>query len=420
MAGDFRFKTYSDITDDLVNDLKENQVKLPSSKKITDFSEGSVIYTILRSIAATLSDYWTNFKSLSDSFYVSTATGDSLVQRLQDFNYSPRLGTKSTGIVYAVKKPDNTFNSSIPVGTVLLSANPQATLTVTRVDNINGGFTRNATSNQAVKLVVESTSVGELTIDAGTALYTFDPTYKSLSFFVGSSFNSDFTVFSGAGITGGTSSDTEDEMRAGFRSYIQSIGYGTASIIENAVKGLPGVKNATVFDNSILLTSGQIESKHPGSFVVQVVPELWENGSLPESLKTLVIEEINSKKSAGIRFDVTAPPVTALNCVVVLKTTLGSNNPKVVSYVSDVTSRVKSAFSSLSPGQSIYVAALEGSLFSSEVTQKGVSVQILYPENYPVQYLRGKSAEVGPSREVKPASSESTITLLGLSITAEN
>jgi hypothetical protein len=87
---------------------------------------------------------------------------------------------------------------------------------------------------------------------------------------------------------------------------------------------------------------------------------------------------------------------------VTIKTTKVETSQEVVAHTEVVRNKIKAYFSQLAAGSSIYVSALEGTLFNSSVTDIGVKVELKYTSDYPVVSQRGQLAEQGINRVVTP------------------
>lgn len=410
MAREFDSKTNGDIFNDLVADLQAAQLNIAPSKQLSDFSEGSIIHSLIRGVSATISKYWDYFSILTNSFYIDTATGDKLVRRLKDFNYVPKTGTKSTGSIVIIRPAGVVYRGQIPVGTQFTSS--FGTVVTKQLATFN-----NETTKQAIAIPVEALSIGSVTIPVNTPLTNSANEYSKLIVAVGNTvgLGNDNTV-SGSPVTGGTDADSDATMRAGFRTYIQNLGYGTADIIEKAVKSLPGVSNAYVKDNSMVIGGVIEEGNHPGSIVIQVLPTSWQLGNIPQSVKDLVSTEVSAKKAAGIRFDITSFPVVKVNCFVNVKTSLQSGSDALSTYTSTtIPNSINNLFSSFIKGSELYAGAVEGLIFDARVATIGVSVSFTYADNSNTSLI-GTSAEVGAERKVSPGS-ESILVLNSLAVT---
>lgn len=399
MPREFESKTYDNIFSDIKTAIESNQANLPQSKKLSDFSEGSIIYTIIRSIAATISNYWSFIKELTDGFYVSTATGAKLFRRLQDFNYTVKTGSFSTGTVYIVKPAESTSTiTTVPLNTELISSDGSAAFNIeSYVDPTKTGFSSNNASAQAIQVIVRAKQMGPVTLAPGVAL--FSRNYTGLTFKVGTQSNTTFTEFSGTGITGGTASETDQEARVGFRSYIQNLGYGTVPIIENAVKSITGVQDATVHDNKLLLQNNTMVTQ-PGSIVVDVKPTSYVNGNISQDLKNKITDEINRKRPAGLRFFIRTPELVKLDCVVYVKSTV-QDPVQLAAYATSAKTKLNTFFSSLSPGKSVYLSVLENSIFDASISNISLKIVMTYSADNNSN-VAGQEAGNNENREVLP------------------
>ena len=118
---DFTPKTSEEILKDAINYLYLNT-------NISDFNVGSVIRTILESMALEDANQYYQMYSLLDSFFLQSATGEALDDRAADYDISRKPSTSSGGQVLFL---DTNLQRSF------LTANVDAGATVLYVEDVS-------------------------------------------------------------------------------------------------------------------------------------------------------------------------------------------------------------------------------------------------------------------------------------------
>lgn len=350
-------KTFSDIENSLITTLEDQQQFLsPNKPKLSDFTPGSVIGTLIRSIAITLSSYWDYLEELVKGFYVSTATGDKLDRRLADFSFARKIGNPASGKVAVIRPKDVNFRGNIPAGTILTKGSLVFTTAATSSDF--------PSSTDRAVVFVDVTSTGNSTesnLVANTALTPINTTYSGLTFIVGSILNSDKTQATSGGLVGGLDDETDENVRTRFQTYIQNLGKGTPQVIKTAVQAVSGVRQCQIYDNSRVV-AGEITGNNPGYIVVQVQPTNIVEG-LSASLQAAISIAVEANKAAGIAYEIYSIPVKSVNLTVTIKTALANNSNEWQTYQNALSDYVTEFFNNLAVQQAFYPAALAAQLY---------------------------------------------------------
>ena len=380
---DFEIKTYDDINNDFVTELTAQQANLPAGKKaLTDFSVGSMISTILRSIASVLSSYWSFVKDITDGFYTTTATGDRLKRRFQDFGFEMHLGYPASGKVCVVQTAGGSFARSVNIGDTLYSGSWGYTVTAGCQS-----FTPNSSSNQLQFVTVTANQNGAGgNLGAGVVLTPGDSSYQGLTFTVGSSMNSTQTVVTSGGLTGGSDDESEANARLRFVDYIQNLGKGTTGVIEAAVKGVAGVKSVHCYDNSVI-SGGLIDGPeqdvthvYPGNCVLLVLPDQVDNtttSGLPPALETAIRAVVDSSKAAGMAYAIKTFNTLQVDVAVKLRSPLTVPSTDWDAYTAKLTTLIHSTFNGLTVNQSLNVLGLQAQLTALDITKASGGLQVI-------------------------------------------
>jgi len=403
MPKEFESKTFKTINQEMVDTLVSQQQG--NTKKLTDFSEGSIIGSIFRSISSTISGMWSELESLIDGFYIETATGDLLKRRFRDFAFEMKTGTQASGTVLVVRDPGVSFTADIDINSSLFfTGNYNLEFVV-----ISGSYTSvfgpiNDIRNSKTLSVRCTSKTSEANLQAGTTLVSNNPTYSGLKFIVGSNIDSSGNV-SGSPLSNGLDDETDEEARERFKTYIQNLGKGTVEIIEASVKSVSGVRACTVYDNSKVInnsidgpeTSNNLR-KYPGHIVVQVQPSNIQEGLA--LIEANIVNAIETNKAAGIAYDIFTVPVTQIILVVTVRTTQSTLSD---AYKRLIESTLETKFNSLEIDEPIRLFALQNELYKADL-ESGVGLVATGGITVAAKTISGTPINAGNLGEVYPVS----------------
>lgn len=400
MPKEFESKTFDEINQELVDELVTQQQN--NTKKLTDFTEGSIIGSLFRSIAATVSKYWSELESLVDGFYIETATGDLLKRRFEDFAFEMKTGTKSGGSVYVVRPAGVNFTGSILIGTSLFLDKLEFVVQSGSDSEVFGPITSTPAAKRLVVRANSNSSIGNLS--AGTTLFSSNPQHEGLKFIVGTSVDASGNV-SGGGLTGGLDDESDEEARLRFKTYIQNLGKGTLSIIQSSVLSVAGVRACTVYDNSKIInnaidgpTASNNQRKYPGNIVVQVQPSNIQDGLA--LIEADVVSAIESSKAAGIAYDIFTVPVTQIILVVNVRTSQASLSD---SYKQLIQTTLENKFNSLEIDEPIRLFALQNELYIAD-KESGNALVATGGITVLAKNIAGQLIDAGQTGQVYPTS----------------
>lgn len=384
---DFEIRTFDDLSGEMVSEIQQQQEGLEGRKKLTDFSQGSVIMTLVRAVAAVVARAWIFLEELTEGFYVSTATGDRLKRRLRDFGFEMLPGSRATGAVLVVRQAGDSFTGSIRPGDVLSRGDLVFTV-------IGGSQEFGPVSSDSVvrAVTVQANENGVLAnLPANTQLQSADTRYRGLTFIVGTSIDQAKVNATSGGFSGGIDDETDDQARTRFQSYIKNIGKGTIDVIENAVKQVSGVRTAKVWDNSRLNSSTNLREGprspsveepegfpgYPGYIVVQVQPVVVEpSGNLTPTMLTAVSQVIEANKAAGVAYQIQTVSAVVIDVVVRIGTAIDTQSADWTNYTARLQTTLQNAFNLLNVNDPLYTGALAGDLLAVDRAKAPGGIQL--------------------------------------------
>lgn len=236
------------------------------TSKITDFSVGSAIRTLLEAIALQLEEFYFNMHQ-SVEYAIENAVYSA-------FGFSKNPSSSSTGFVTLTFKNAIPKSITIKAGT-LFSTNPAATPVIyfrSTEDVVVIAETKQALI--PVECVTKGT-IGNLPANTVTSMATTNSYVESVS--------------NTSSFTNGTNEENNTSRKTRFKEYIRSLQRGTKEAISYGAKTVPGVAGAWVDDNYI-------------GFVRVYAHD--SNGELPNKLKVQILEVLESYRAAGIEVEV--------------------------------------------------------------------------------------------------------------------
>ena len=251
-----------------VNELLKSLITWVSTgtSKITDFSIGSAIRTLLEAVALQLEEFYFNLHQ-SVEYAIENAVYSA-------FGFNKNPATNSTGFVTLTFKNAIPKSITIKAGTVF-STNPAATPVIyfrSTEDIVVVAETKQALI--PVECVTKGT-VGNLPANTVVAMSTTNSYIESVN--------------NESAFTNGTDEENNTSRKARFKEYIRSLQRGTKEAIAYGTKTVPGVAGAWVDDNYI-------------GFVRVYAHD--SNGELPNELKIQILEVLESYRAAGIEVEV--------------------------------------------------------------------------------------------------------------------
>jgi uncharacterized phage protein gp47/JayE len=245
------------------------------TSKITDFSIGSAIRTLLEAVALQLEEFYFNLHQ-SVEYAIENAVYNA-------FGFSKNAASNSTGFVTL------TFKNTIPQSITLKSGTVFST-------------------NPGITPVIYFTSTEDIVIIAGTrqALIPVECTTKgTVGNLPANTINHIITtnsyiesVNNESSFINGNDEESNVSRKARFKEYIRSLQRGTKEAIAYGTKTVTGVAGAWVDDNYI-------------GFVRVYAHD--SNGELPNLLKNKILEVLEDYRAAGIEAEVLPVVKTEIN-----------------------------------------------------------------------------------------------------------
>lgn len=316
----------------LFNDLAQTLGQLGS--KLTNFRQGSGLYTLSRAWLNLLARSEVEFRDLVLSFYSQLATGDDLDRRVNDFGLKRKDGTYASGRITIV--PNLTTVATLPRYSLVQTVNGSESF-LTQTELTLGG--RNATSVDVI-----SVNPVALNLPAGSRLRI--PALP------------DAVVTVLQSIQGGSPPETDSELRKRFQDFILSLQESTLRAIRRSVLAIPGVSQVLILD------------QYPIQGVFTVVYDTTTND--PNSLLESVKGAVEITKALGVPYQII--PVIRRQINILVRVTY--LNPFVVNEAElDVTNALSSI--SLGINTSLNISTLVSTILRAN---KGiVDVAVLSP-----------------------------------------
>lgn len=216
---------------DIINDLKADMVAYGS--KFSDLNQGSRIASLMKAFASSLSLAWIGLAQISQTFYVSTASGSDLAARVTDLGMVPGAGTQAAGALLGF----TTSTATIPAGALLQTADGLVIVEVAQAKTITAPFT-------AIPVIAAQVGViGNLA--AGTVLTVTDGTLSSITFRVGST-GVDINNNPTGPLVGGTDPESDVAVRNRFPLYLKTLSRATLDAVTQALEAIPGITSLIV------------------------------------------------------------------------------------------------------------------------------------------------------------------------------
>jgi uncharacterized phage protein gp47/JayE len=220
-------ESVNQIMDQFRSALKED------SSDLYSFPDKGNLYAIYRSVALVIQEQNTKLQTINQNLYLDTASGEALDYKALEYNISRSNGAGSSGSVIILGNI-----SSVSANTILTDNNTRLQFQVQdRVSVTNG-------RGVASVLCTEYTSLGNL--PAGTELY--NSVYSNVRFIVGSTYDPLLNQYVGS-LNGGSSAESDDQLRARVKSTIQNLGLSTLNALKQRAINISGVSKVDIIEN---------------------------------------------------------------------------------------------------------------------------------------------------------------------------
>lgn len=260
--------------------------RIVNSTKITNTVPGSVIRTIVESLLAELDIQYYELDKIFRAMDIDSATGDDLDSLVKILGVVRKSATKCIATITFGRSEALQTDVNIPTGSVV------STYTDTDGNNIEFIVTQ---ENAVLSAGQTSVNVECTARDAGEIYVPKDSIVIMNTPIVNIEYvNNNNNIF------GGTSAESDEELRERSRGVLDLLGRGTANALEAAVMAIDGVQDAVCSDLS----------RGVGTADMIVVTD---NIPPTEELKGLVKDTVEQTKAAGIDVGIIYPDIITVN-----------------------------------------------------------------------------------------------------------
>lgn len=335
------FKEKEQIVENIAIKLRE---KISDNIDLTD---GSVLRTIVESIAAELDlQYW-QMEQIYNGSFIDTAYGDDLTELVKI------LGIERTPPAYA--NGYVTFRRSAPALDDYII--PEGTIVETREDldgnSISYIVKNNVILNKGdmeVDAYIECMEPGVIGNISENNIITINNPPLGIE-----------SVINKEPIIGGREEESDDSLRERAKKVLDTTGLGTVEAITNQISQVSGIEKVSVFDMR----------RGIGTVDILVLGDIVP---LPESKIRELNEVINSVKAAGIDVLLYEPDVININ--VELKVYINENIP-LDSVYSDIYSAIINYVNNLDIGETLILNQLRKHILNSN--SNIIDIEIITP-----------------------------------------
>jgi hypothetical protein len=233
----FTFKSFAQIVEEVSGAIQQRAEG--DTRPLRDVSSLSVMGALVRAFAAGLVSAWDQLRSLREGFYVSTAYGTLLDDRLGDLGMLRNPGLQARGFVLARSLSADTTSVGIEEGTLL------STQTVPTLDFLVVSTATYSGTEQAVEIEAVQSGLA-YNLPAGTRLYTSSTALQDMRFEVGST---RLDGLAQGDLLGGLNAETDADYALRFPYYLQGLPRSTYGAVRQALLGTPGV-SGLVLENA--------------------------------------------------------------------------------------------------------------------------------------------------------------------------
>ena len=297
-----------------------------SNSELANFPNFGNLYSIFRAVGSTIIEQDVALDTLNSNLFLTTATGDSLDAKANEFNIQRKLGTPSAGGIICLGSSIN-----IPPNTIL--TDPKTGLQFSVTERIIIGGTRGVGSIKCT----EFTSSGNLR--PGVELLS--SVFSNIKFIVGNSYDP-FTSSYKGGLVGGSSREEDAELKTRILTTLNSLSLSTLDAIELAALNINGITKVSVVENEPSL----------GYITVYI------NNSQTNTIK-LVEQQLNLVKPVGVALQVKTFNNILIDVNLSISTFSNTNTSLLNNSIVDA---IQTYINSLNQGDTITRESLAGSI----------------------------------------------------------
>lgn len=229
----FRKKDFTEIYHSMTADLQQR------SSALSDVRQGSVIASLLASLAARQATFYQQLQVVYQSAFIDSASGVNLEQLVALLGASRRAAEHVTGTVTFVRQAGSTAQLSIAVGTRLLTQETAGESPQSKAYLTTEAVTL-AVGTDTVACKVQAEQAGKhMTTAANTVVVMAQPVAGVSA--VSNAQRFDFL---------GREQESDEQLRARSKQILLAAGKASASAIERSLLEQPGVRDVRVFTMS--------------------------------------------------------------------------------------------------------------------------------------------------------------------------
>lgn len=204
-----------------------------SNSDLASFPQYGNLYAIFRAVATSIIEQDVKIDTVRSNLFLSTAKGDSLDLKAEEFNITRLPGTYSTGPIIILGPP-----IIIPPNTILVdssgfqySLNNQVTII----------------SNKAKGTITCTEYSAQSNLTAGTELYS--SIFTNVKFIVGDYYDPLNNIYKG-NLYGGDNKETDDSLRTRIYTNIQALSLSNIQSLKLAAQKIDGISKLSIIENS--------------------------------------------------------------------------------------------------------------------------------------------------------------------------
>jgi uncharacterized phage protein gp47/JayE len=232
-------KTFTEVRDDLIQGVMDNTT-------ITNLNPGSVIRTILETIAKALSDLYQLIYTVTRAGFIQTAEGKWLDLKVRELGLERKQGQKASGYITFYRNTPKDENITIPAGTIVKTGK-----------NSQGEEYRFQTVEDVILPAGEMDVFTLIEADQAGSVYNVgkETITKMTTHIAGIDGVVNKNVNIGAGsrswqVTVGTDAETDDDLRSRAVYRWDELGVGgTADAYRSWALSVQGVKSVQILDD---------------------------------------------------------------------------------------------------------------------------------------------------------------------------
>jgi uncharacterized phage protein gp47/JayE len=194
----FQVKKFSSILASMINWVSS------STDKITDFNKGSVVRTLLESVAMELEELY---------YQLQKATEEAIEEAIyRTFNFPRNPAKKATGTVRFTRISGTTAVVTIPIGSLVGTDTDPSVIFETQADETIPSITGTATGGSTIKLIDTTSNFTTLGVIAGSIVYNLTDGGQSVVATISTTTNTNDSLNFSA-LSGGNTFTSADSYR---------------------------------------------------------------------------------------------------------------------------------------------------------------------------------------------------------------